>query len=87
MKIKEGLMLKKLGDKYIVVAKSDSNINLTSLISFNKTGKVLFESLKEERSVSDLVEVLFKRFDVSKEKAKEDVVMFINKLKQNNLLE
>lgn len=87
MKIKDGYELRALADKYIVIAKSESNLNLTSMITLNKSGKFLFESLKENKTVEELVNLLVNKYDISEDIAKSDVLAFINILKANNLLE
>lgn len=87
MKIKEGFILKELANKYIIIPKASSNIDLTSMITLNKTGKVLFENMQTTKSVDDLVNILLNRFDVSEDIARSDVLEFIEKLRINNLLD
>lgn len=85
MQVKDGLKIKKVSDYYLVV-KDDVNLDFNKVITLNKSGKLLFESLKEPQTTESLTNVLLNTYDVTEEQAIKDVKSFLNILKENNLL-
>lgn len=85
MQVKDGLKIKKVSDYYLVV-KDDVNLDFNKVITLNKSGKLLFESLKEPQTTESLTNVLLNTYDVTEEQAIKDVNSFLNILKENNLL-
>lgn len=86
MRLKDGFLLRKVAGEFIVVPSGDAMIDFKAMISLNETGATLWEALKEEKSESDLVQVLLGEYDVDRETAAEDVGEFVNLLKEKNLL-
>lgn len=85
MQVKEGLKIKKVSDYYLVV-KDDVNLDFNKVVTLNKSGKLLFESLKEPQTTESLTNVLLNTYDVTEKQAIKDVNSFLNILKENNLL-
>lgn len=85
MQVKDGLKIKKVSDYYLVV-KDDVNLDFNKVITLNKSGKLLFESLKEPQTTESLTNVLLNTYDVTEKQAIKDVNSFLNILKENNLL-
>lgn len=85
MQVKDGLKIEKVSDYYLVV-KDDVNLDFNKVITLNKSGKLLFESLKEPQTTESLTNVLLNTYDVTEEQAIKDVNSFLNILKENNLL-
>ena len=86
MQVKDGLKIKKVSDYYLIV-KDDVNLDFNKVITLNKSGKLLFESLKEPQTTESLTNVLLNTYDVTEKQAIKDVNSFLNILKENNLLE
>jgi hypothetical protein len=86
MKIKEGFVLKNVAGEHIVIPVGNKAINFNGLITLNKSGKLLFESLSEEKSIDDLVSILLTHYEIDEKQAKEDVISFINKLKNKDII-
>ena len=87
MKIKSSFLLKQILDDYIVVPAGDELVNFDAMITLNETGAFLWEQLQEEKSETDLVNVLCKEYDVTEEIAKTDIAEFVNLLQQAKVLE
>lgn len=85
MQVKDGLKIKKVSDYYLVV-KDDVNLDFNKVVTLNKSGKLLFESLKEPQTTESLTNVLLNTYDVTEKQAIKDVKSFLNILKENNLL-
>jgi len=86
MRIKSGFTVKEIGSKYIVVPVEERALDFNGIITLNKTGKFLFELLKEEKNLEQLVDAMTNTYEVSQEQAKKDVILFIEELKKKNIL-
>ncbi len=87
MKIKKGYILKSVSDKFVVVPVGEEAIHFNGLITLNKSGKFLFESLKEESTVESLTLSMIEKYDIDAKTAEQDVLSFIKKLKEKNIIE
>ena len=87
MKIKKDYVLKEIAGQFVVVPVGEEAIKFNGIISLNKSGKRLFSQLQTEQTEDDLVKYLLNVYDVTEEKAKEDVKKFLKILKENKLLD
>jgi sensor domain CHASE-containing protein len=86
MKIKEGFVLKSVAGEHIVVPVGNKAIDFNGLITLNKSGKLLFESLKEEKTLEDLVNILLTHYEIDELTASNDVVSFVDILKSKDII-
>ena len=87
MKIKAGYVLREVADQIIVVPTGQAAINFNGVITLNKSGKLLWETLTNNVSFDDLVNVLLEKYEVSKEQASRDVLEFSETLRKHNILD
>ena len=52
--------------------------DLASLFSFNQVGGTIWEAIEKPRTVDDLVSLVADAYDVTAEKAREDIEVFLN---------
>ena len=52
--------------------------DLASLFSFNSVGSTIWEALEKPRTVEELVTVVAETYDVSPDKAQEDLQVFLH---------
>ena len=86
MKIKNIYELKKVVNQYLVIRVEDALV-LDNMITINEIGKDIFELLKEEHSEDEVVSYILSNYEVTEEKAREDVHEFIEKLIQKGIVE
>lgn len=86
MKIKKIYELKKVVNQYLVIRVEDALV-LDNMITINEIGKDIFEFLKEEHSEDEVVSYILSNYEVTEEKAREDVHEFIEKLIQKGIVE
>jgi Coenzyme PQQ synthesis protein D (PqqD) len=86
MKIKEGFILKDVANQYVVVPIGNEAINFNGMLRLNKTAKLLFEALREEKEIDDLVLLLQEHYDINKDDALRDVKDFLKVLESKNIL-
>ena len=86
MKIKNTYELKKVVNQYLVIRVEDALV-LDNMITINEIGKDIFGFLKEEHSEDEVVSYILSNYEVTEEKAREDVHEFIEKLIQKGIVE
>ena len=86
MKIKNIYELKKVVNQYLVIRDEDALV-LDNMITINEIGKDIFDFLKEEHSEDEVVSYILSNYEVTEEKAREDVHEFIEKLIQKGIVE
>lgn len=86
MTIKDGFLLRTLGDTHVVVPVGQASIDLRGMISLNATGAFLWEHLQTAQTEDSLVELLLASYEVEEERARADVKRFVQLLSDNGLL-
>lgn len=87
MKIKENFILRKVADSYIVVPVGSMTLNFNGIINLNETGAFLFEKLQQGAGREDLINALLEEYDVAPDRAENDVDIFIQKVRDADVLE
>lgn len=86
MKLKTEFVVQKVGEKYIAVPIGQEN-SFKGMINLNETGVFIFNSLKKDTTVQEMVTNLMKEFNVEFDRANGDVTSFIEKMKSANLID
>ncbi len=86
MKIRDGFILREIAGSFIVVAVGDAVKTFNGVINLNPTGAFLWKKLSEGGDEETLLKALLSEYDVDEEIARKDIAMFIEKLKNANLL-
>jgi hypothetical protein len=87
MKIKEDFILRKVADAYVVVPVNSLTLDFNGIINLNETGAFLFKLLQKGTTEETLLEKMLEEYDVTPEKAKKDIGIFIGKVKDADILE
>lgn len=88
MRIKNGFVLRKIGDKEVVIGEGIEQINFNKLIALNETAAFLWKELAEkdftEKEAADL---LIEEYDVTEDVAAKDVGTLIARWKTIGLID
>ena len=88
MKIKNGFILRKVSEAYVVIATGEAAASFNGMITLNETGALLWEKLTEGcDSKKNLVDALLSEYNVSEELAAKDVDIFVAKVEAAGILE
>lgn len=88
MKIKNGFILRKVSEAYVVIATGEAAASFNGMITLNETGALLWEKLSAGCDGKDvLVDALLAEYDVSRELAAKDVDVFVAKVESAGILE
>ncbi len=87
MRIKEGFILRKVAGKHVVVAVGPASKILNGMIQLNDTGAFCWDFLLKGGSEETLAEELATEYDISQEKAQQDICVFLDTLREAGCLE
>ncbi len=87
MKIKSGFILRQIADTYIVVAIGEEAKKANVMITLNETGGFLWEKLTEGATEDELIGAILDTYEIDRATAEADVRAFIDKVRDNNLVE
>lgn len=87
MKIKEGFTLRPFADHWIALPDAQTKMPKGTVVAFNEVGCFLWKLLGKECSVEELTEQVFNNYEVTEEKARGDVLRFVEQLRKEDLLE
>lgn len=88
MKLNKGFTLRDLNGDYILVPEGIETIDYNKMIVLNPTAKFLWEGLiNRDFTVEDGVQLLIDEYDVSQERAREDVIKLFDQFRQAGILE
>ena len=87
MKIKNDFIVKEISGSTVVIPVGNRVADFNGMLKLNETGVFLFNLLKNDTTIEALVQNLVDEYEVTKEKANEDVITFVNKLKEADIIE
>lgn len=88
MKIKNGFILSEVGGNTVTVATGELSRRFPGALIMNPSGKFLFELLSSrDHSKEELLAAMLNEYNVSIDKAKADIDVFITKLRNAGVLE
>ena len=87
MKIKEGFLLRQVGENHVVVPVGAQTVDFRCVITLNEVGAFLWQKLTVDCTVADLVEAVLAEYDVTADVATADVERFVDALREKNLLD
>ena len=86
MKIKEGFVLRDIGNQTVVVATGEASQDFYGMIKLNQTGKIICEGISDGLSEELIISKLLDKYDVDKNKAEFDVRQMIDKMDKAGFL-
>ena len=87
VKVKSDFILRKVADSYVVVPVGKMTLDFNGIINLNETGAFLFGLLQKGAERDDLVEQLLAEYDVPHDRAATDIDIFLQKVREANVLE
>ncbi len=87
MKIKDGFVKRNIAGSDIVVPVGKNASEFNGMITLNESGAFFWDCLIKETTAEDVVAKVLEVYEVTPEKAAEDVNKFISMLRENDLLD
>lgn len=86
MKIKEGFVISRVGDKTVAVASGALSREFHGMITLNESGKLLFDLLRNDTTEERLIKALVDEYGITTEQAQRDVTAFLTGIRNAGLL-
>lgn len=87
MKIKQGFILRDMGEFSVVVASGERLKEYNCMITLNSSAKLLWEMLEKGATKEELLKAILDEYEVQESVANEHIEGFLNKLKEASILE
>ncbi len=87
MKLKKNFILREVAGTFLVVAVGDAVKDFNKAINLNSTGAFLWKQLEKEVTEEELVDKLLEEYEIDRETAKKDILGFLQRLREANLLD
>lgn len=80
-KLQKGLIYQKIGGKKIIFDGEKS-----ILYTLNKSASFIFDSVKKGLNTNEIIDLMIKKYSITKEKAEKDLNNLILDLKKNKII-
>lgn len=80
MKRNPDFLLREVADTYVVVPVGEAASTFSGMITLNATGAWIWERLETEQTVATLTAALVENYEVEADRAREDVLAFVDRL-------
>lgn len=88
MKIKEHLILRRVGEKYMIIDPDQGMVDLTHVYALNETAAWLWEQLRGIDFTSEVIaNLLESHYKIDASRARSDADLLLSSLGDNHLLE
>ena len=79
--MKTKFVAREVGNELILVPLSGNVAQMNELFTMNETAKFIWENINEDSSIEDIENAMTDTFDIDKETAKKDILVFLTQLK------
>ena len=79
-------MLREVADEYILIPTGKTTEEFNGIISLTETAAFIYEHIEEAKSLEDLIDKITKEYDIDKETAEKDAIIFINHMLETGLI-
>ncbi|WDF68343.1 PqqD family protein [Sphingobacterium oryzagri] len=87
MRLKDDLVLRHIGEDYIIVEPGQDQIDLSKVYTLNETAAWLWEQLKgKDFSLEEVVAALLDQYEVDQETAEQDAAALLALFREQKLL-
>lgn len=91
MRLKEGLILRKVGNDYVIVSPEQGMVDLSKVFSLNETAAWLWEQLQgKDFAIEDMIALIEEQYEVDsipKEELRADMEELTKFFQENSLVE
>ena len=87
MKLSGEFVVRQIMDSIVAIPVGQSALQFNGMILLNPVSKQIWDCLEQETDLATVVKAVTDRFAVSPQEAQEDILEFIDKLRQLQLLD
>ena len=83
--LNDNFMLKKVGNEYMIIPTSNKNVNVSKIFNTNESGAFIFNNLKDNKSIDEILSLLKKEYNAPKDVLEKDLYEFVEELKKRGI--
>lgn len=87
MRIKKGFVMRKVAGNAVVIATGEASKSFHGMVRLNATGADIWQGVADGLDENAIAERLAEEYEVEKDKAYEDVVATVKKMKEAGFIE
>ena len=87
MKLQGEYVVRQVADNIVVIPIGETALQMNGMILLNDVSKVIWEALAQETTIDEILTAVTDAFEVSQDQAREDILEFIEKLRNLQMLE
>ena len=87
MKIKNGFIFRTVAGQNLLVPVGENTMNFNAAITLNESAAFLWNQLSEEKTEEQLLSALTEEYAIDSDTARADIKVFLNVLKEHDILE
>lgn len=88
MKIRENLILRKIGKDYIIIEPEKESVDMTKVYSLNETAVWIWQQVQgREFTKDEMVNLMIERYEIDRPSAEADVENLLKIMREQNLIE
>lgn len=87
MKIKDDLVLRQIGDNWIVVPMGERLTEFNGIMKLNETGSFIWNLLESKASKESIIAAVIAEYDISEDNAAKEIDIFLKTLADADLLD
>ena len=87
MKVSKNLILREIAGEYILVPVGKAALNIHGMINLSESAYLLWNKMQTDCTLDDLVCCLLKEYDIDENTARNDVLAFIEQMRQVGIIE
>lgn len=84
--VREGFVHRQVADADVLIPIGNNVANFNGYIMLNPTASFLWDALTQAKSAGELINLLLEEFDVTPEVAQKDVSLFLEMLRNNDMV-
>ena len=87
MKLRGEFVIHDLENDILAIPVGEIALEFNGMIMLNDVSRVIWECLENDTDLSYIVNTVTENFDVCEEEAEKDILTFVNRLREINLIE
>lgn len=87
MKLKPDFALRRIAQNWVVIPVGEQTLNMPGILTTNESGAFLWTLLEQEQTVESLTNAVLAEYDVGGNQARQDVLEFLDKLRDAGCIE
>lgn len=86
-RLKDGFIVRKIGEQTMAVPVGRQTSEIHGMIALTESAELLWQVLEKGAELNRLTDIIMENYEIDRETAEADVKKFLDKLKQQGVLE